>query len=448
MNCKLPPALIVGGDLGSLSIARSLGGTGIPVYAINHPQAEVRHSRFCQWIDLPESTGLGTETWAAYLLGRESDHLRGAVLLAASDEAIELIAEHRQSLSEKFMLDLSNPTAQLCMLDKLCTYRAAQAAGVPTPKFWVADTREQIEQLEHELVFPLILKPILGHTFSRKFTGSYSVTYNLDELLNAFDSLCCAGIRTFLVEMIPGPDDKLCSYYTYLDENGDNLINFTKRIIRRYPMNMGGSTYHITDYVPDIQELALALFRQVGLRGVANVEFKMDERDGTLKLIECNARFTAADCLLVASGLNLPFFVYNRLTGHKQAVPSGYRVGMRLWKPVGDFAAYRQLSKMGLLTFGAWIRSIMHRQIFPVFRWNDPLPAIYGSIGLIRYAWSRLRLSKAGRKDSATPLHVSRLPQSSTSLSTVCATSDLHAQIEPKIECHGNERLAGYPDGQ
>ncbi len=397
MNSKLPPALIVGGDHGCLSIARSLGAAGIPVYAINHPQSEVRYSRFCKWIDLPQSNAVGTEAWATYLLGCESDPLRGAVLLAASDEAIELIAEHRQSLSEKFTLDLSNPDAQLCMLDKLCTYRAAQAAGVPT--------------------------------------RHYTVACNLDELLRAFDTVCDAGIPTFLVEMIPGPDDRLCSYYTYLDENGNNLIDFTKRVIRRYPMNMGGSTYHMTDDVLDIRELALALFRLVGLRGVANAEFKMDVRDGKLKLIECNARFTAADCLLVASGLNLPLFVYDRLTGRPHAPsPSSYRTGMRLWKPVGDFAAYRQLNKMGSLTFRAWIRSIMHRQIFPVFRWNDPLPAILGNARLFRYAWSRLRSSTPSRKVGPAPSYMSRLPQSSTLPSDTMIRSDLPAQIEPAIE--------------
>ena len=427
MNSKLPPVLIVGGDHGSLSIARSLGAASIPVYAINHPQAEVRYSRFCKWIDLRDGNAVGTEAWAAYLLGRESDHLRGAVLLAASDEAIELIAEHREALSERFALDLSNPKAQLCMLDKLSTYRAAQAAGVATPKFWVADTREQVENLEHELVFPLILKPILGHKFSRKFTGPYTVAYNFNELLGAFDAACCADIRTFLVEMVPGPDDRLCSYYTYLDENGNNLIDFTKRVIRRYPMNMGGSTYHITDYVPGIREPALTLFRQVGLRGVANVEFKLDERDGELKLIECNARFTAADCLLVASGLNLPLLVYKRLTGRAQATSSSYRMGVRLWKPVGDFAAYRQLHECGLLTFRAWIRSIMHWQIFPVFRWSDPLPAIIGGARLIRYAWSRLRLSMVSRKDAAL------LQRRLTPSSNLPAPTIIRSEFAPEI---------------
>jgi predicted ATP-grasp superfamily ATP-dependent carboligase len=230
--------------------------------------------------------------------------------------------------------------------------------------------------------------------------------------------------------MIPGPDDKLCSYYTYLDEKGNNLIDFTKRVIRRYPMNMGGSTYHVTDHVPDIQPLALALFRLIDLRGVANVEFKLDVRDGKLKLIECNARFTAADCLLVASGLNLPLFVYNRLIGREHPAPSSYRIGMRLWKPVGDFAAYRQLSKMGLLTFGTWVRSILHPQIFPIFRWNDPLPAIISSARLIRYGASRLMLSKPGRRNPG-PLPLSRLPQPSPSLSATRVTSDLHTRTEP-----------------
>ena len=241
----------------------------------------------------------------------------------------------------------------------------------------------------------------------------------------------CAGIRIFLVELIPGPDDKLCSYYTYLDEDGKNLINFTKRVIRRYPVNMGGSTYHITDNVPGVQELALALFRQVGLRGVANVEFKLDERDGQLKLIECNARFTAADCLLVESGLNLPLFVFNRLTGRPHDAPSSYRMGVRLWKPVGDFLAYRQLSRMGSLTFRAWGSSILRRQIFPVFRWNDPLPAMINGIRLVRYAWSRFGLSKLVRRSGTAPFQVARLRRVSPSLSASRVAGDILTDVEP-----------------
>jgi len=389
-----PPAIVLGGGVNALSIVRSLGRAGILSYAISNPQAEVKYSRYCKWIDIPKTRGTIPESWAAYLLGHESNHLRGAVLLAASDEAIELIAEHRQALSEKFRLDLSNPKAQLCMLNKLCTYEAAQRAGVPTPRFWVADKREQIEKLKDQLSFPLILKPF----FSHQLKTTFKVAQTFEELLDAFDATCLAGIRTFLVEMIPGCDDKLCSYYTYLDENGNNLFDYTKRMIRRFPLTLGRGVYHVTDHVPGVQELSMKLLREVGLLGIANVEFKLDERDGQLKLIECNARFTGADCLLTASGLNLSLFVYNRLTGYPQPTPTNFRLGMRLWYPLRDFLAYRQLNRMGLLRFYQWVRSILHPQVFPFFRWDDPLPSIIMpfafSVRRIRARFARAKLRR------------------------------------------------------
>ena len=391
----IPPVIIAGGDSNALSIAWSLGRAGVEIYAINAPEALVKYSRFCKWIEIARGSGTVQEDLTAYLLGSESEHLRGSVLLAASDVVIELIATHRQQLSKKFRLDLSNPAAQLGMLNKLCTYRAARAVGVPTPKFWVADTREQIGNLKDDLVFPLILKPILSHEFKDKFNGAPFVqARRFDELLDAFDAVSNAGIETFLVEVIPGPDDKLCSYYTYLDESGQNLFDYTKRIIRRFPVNMGAGVYHITDNVADIKELSLKLFRHVGLRGIANAEFKLDERDNQLKLIECNARFTAADCLLTASGLNLSLFVYNRLTGRPQQVPETYRLGLRLWHPLRDYMAYRQLNKMGLLTFRHWVRSVLHPQIFPIFRWYDPLPAIINVVWRARRLFGRIRIPR------------------------------------------------------
>jgi D-aspartate ligase len=395
-----PPTIVLGGSANALSIVRSLGRAGIPSYAINYPQAEVKYSRFCKWIDIPKTPGTIPESWAAYLLGHESNHLRGAVLLAASDDAIELIAEHRQALSEKFRLDLSNPKAQLCMLNKLCTYEAAQKAGVPTPEFWVTDRREQIEKLKEKLSFPLILKPF----FSHQLKATFNVAQTFEELLDAFDATCRCGIRTFLVEMIPGCDDKLCSYYTYLDEHGNNLFDYTKRIIRRFPLTVGRGVYHVTDHVPDVKELSMKLFREVGLLGIANAEFKLDERDGQLKLIECNARFTAADCLLTASGLHLSLFVYDRLTGHPQPTPTSFRLGTRLWYPLKDFLAYRQLNRMGVLRFYQWVRSILHPQIFPFFRWDDPLPSIIRPFAFsIRRIRARVARAKLRRFATGVP---------------------------------------------
>ena len=92
------------------------------------------------------------------------------MLLSCSDEGIELLAARRDELAERHLLDDSDPAAQVKMLNKLSTYRGAAEAGVPTPKFWVAESRAALEKLREQLLFPLIVKPRLP-TFSRAGRG-------------------------------------------------------------------------------------------------------------------------------------------------------------------------------------------------------------------------------------------------------------------------------------
>jgi predicted ATP-grasp superfamily ATP-dependent carboligase len=389
----LPPAIILGGGANALSVARSLGRLGAEVYAINEDLAFVRYSRYCRWLEV---RGDAPESWARFLVGPESDRFRGAVLLACSDDGIELIARHRDELSAKFLLDESNPAAQLCMLNKCRTYQAALAAGVPTPRFWMAETREQVMALRDSLVFPLIVKPHFTYVFEQRSGKKFMVADDFDQLLRAHEALDAAGIDTLLVEWIPGPDDLLCSYYTYLDGGETPLFHFTKRVIRRSPAGMGNACYHVTDWNPEVRDLALRLFRWVGLLGLANAEFKRDERDGQLKLIECNARFTAANCLVARSGFDLAAFVYNRLVGRPQPSLEAYARGMRLWDPVRDFEAFLELKGQGRLTARQWIASLLHRQTFPYFRWSDPLPSLVRATKPLRQLLSR------GRRPSGT----------------------------------------------
>jgi predicted ATP-grasp superfamily ATP-dependent carboligase len=363
----------------------------------------VRYSRYCRWLEVP---GDAPDSWARFLLGPESDWLRGGVLLACSDDAIAIIARHRPDLSAKFRLEEANPAAQLDMLDKLRTYQAARAAGVPTPRFWAARTREQVVALREALVFPLIVKPHFTYLFERRSGKKFVVAADFDQLLHAHEALGAAGIETLLVEWIPGPDDRLCSYYTYLDEESSPLFHFTKRVLRRFPAGMGNACYHVTDWNPEVRDLALRLFRWVGLRGLANAEFKRDERDGQLKLIECNARFTAANCLVARSGFDLAAFVYNRLVGRPQPSLDTYALELRLWDPVRDFQAFLELRRQGRLTLRQWIASVLHCQTFPYLDGRDPLPALARALRPAGKLLSRRVLARAGNglaADRASP---------------------------------------------
>jgi predicted ATP-grasp superfamily ATP-dependent carboligase len=380
--------VILGGEANALSVARNLGRRGITVFILGDGGSCVKSSRFCRWIR-PASVGGVEESWASWLLAATSDHLRGAVVLSCSDAGIRVIARHREALQERFRLDDSDPQAQIAMLDKVTTYQHAVEAGVDTPKFWTVESREQVLALTDQLIFPLIVKPRLSHVFEARFNRKYIFAANFQDVLEAIDVTSAAGVDVLLMEWIPGPDSRLCSYFTYIAEDGAPLFHFTKRIIRRFPTGMGAACYHITDWIPELVEPSLKLFRHVGLRGLANIEFKHDERDGAYKIIECNARFVASNALVASSGFDLAAFVYNRLTGRAQPPLEKFQIGRRMWDPGRDWSAFRELQGLGEITFAQWLKSVAHRQTFPWFAWSDPMPALTRTLAPIRRKLSR-----------------------------------------------------------
>ncbi len=369
-----PPVIVIGGGANALSIARSLGRAGIQVWALNYKSSTVRYSRFAHWLSL-EGKSQGKAAWGDFLLGSASDELQGAVLIPASDDALELLIEHHAKLKRKFRLDLFVPEAQASMLNKLETYQAATRVGVPTPKFWLVDSKSAVMRLRNELVFPLLVKPLYSHHFVAAFGVKFLVAETIEQLEEAWEKID-EDHEVMLVEKIPGPDSQLCSYYTYIDENGNHLFRFTKRIIRRFPPEMGVACRHVTDHIPELVEPATKLFAEAGLRGLANVEFKQDPRDGVLKLIECNARITAANILLDRCGYDLALLLYRRAVQGEVPQFGDYADQVYLWNPIDDVRAFIQLRSRGELGFWDWMQSISKTRVtFPVFQWSDPLPA-------------------------------------------------------------------------
>lgn len=374
----LPAVILVGGEANALSVARELGRQGVPVFGLSTEATCVQHSRYCRWLPLPAGEpGGAQDRLLRFLLSESAEHLRGSVVIACSDAGLKLLAEHREALLSHYRLDLAHPPAQLAMLDKLRTYELARTGGVPTPLFWAVSTREDVLNLRSELVFPLMVKPRISHVFEQRFGRKHVIVETFNELIACFDSAADAGMDVLLVEVIPGGDDLLASYFTYVDEGGEALCHFTKRVIRRYPVGMGAACYHITGSVPEIVGPALRLLATAGVRGLANVEFKYDTRDNQHKLIECNARFVASNALVAKAGLRLATFVYKRALGKNPPLvvtPSGRP--QRLWDPLRDFAAFLQLRRAGQITFWQWLVSIAHRQHFPYFALFDPAPTL------------------------------------------------------------------------
>lgn len=340
------------------------------------------HSRFITPIVFPHDGDYQElcDRWRDYLLGPESDWLEGSVLLATGDAGILIINTHANALKQKFILDVAEPEAQLKMLYKHTTYEEAVKAGVPTPNFWIVRSEEELNRHRDDFTYRVIIKPLLSHQFENKYNAKHFRAENGHEVDEAFGKVLRDGIEVIVVERIPGRDDQLCSYYTYIDERGEPQFHYTKRMVRRFPAGMGmGVCQQTAKDLPEVQELSLKLFNSTGVKGLLNTEYIRDRRDGKLKLIECNGRFTGVNRLLIESGLNINLHVYNRLTGGPPVPLDDYRDGPMFWDPTGDLSAYLERRKNGELTLFTWLRTLKLPIVLPVFQWDDPVPSLIDS---------------------------------------------------------------------
>lgn len=362
-------------------MARNLTRHNISVVAVNYSTAPIRFSRCARYIHLEGAES--PKTWERFLLGNESDYLRGAVILACGDEAISIIVDNYAALSRKFLLEEGDPSIRRDLIDKVRMYRRAQQAGIPTVGFWQPDSREELEDILPELRFPLVMKPVYSPQ-SRVLKSKATRIANRRELICYWNQASRLQVKVVLMEYIPGGDERLCSYHAYIDQDGNPLVHLTKRQPRRYPPHSGCQTYSYITWVPEAAELGLKFLRHMGFVGLAHMEFKWDERDGMLKIIEVNPRFSGSDCLIAESGINLALISYNRITHRPQPPIAEYRDGLVLCRPIEDALTAWHLIKHGELRLRDWVSQLLRINKLPFFEWNDPLPAAFL---LARRAW-------------------------------------------------------------
>lgn len=386
------PVLILGGKENALSIVRRLGAIGIDVSASGPADCWAIYSHHCKKrYKIPRKQDSGA-FWAELLLGASRQVAPGHIILPCSDDAIEFLAHHETELRQHYLFDGASSEQRLALLDKQKTLDMARAAGITTPNSWPISDAGDLKSVRENAQFPLIVKPLntarFAKVFGRKF---FTIDKSFDDLEAKVELARGRGFEVTVMEMIPGPDALLSSYYTYIDDNGDSLFHFTKRVLRRYPVNSGGATYHTTDWLPETAAEGLKFFKETGFRGLGNIEFKRDLRDGRLKVIEVNARFTAAQELAVRSGAPIDLVVYCHLTGQPAPSFTTFQHDVRYWYPMKDFLAFLQLRKRGELTFADWRNSLAPKQhVSPLHNADDLVP-LFGaaSAWLAKAVWGR-----------------------------------------------------------
>lgn len=386
-----PPAVVIGGVVGALSVTRALARKGIEVHVLSPVMhSPIPRSRFPAACVQFQNKHTIQDDWLAWLVEKGPE---GAALLPCDDDSLELIVRNRAPLVELGYRPFeADDEAALATLDKARIYDLAAEAGVAAPiSIRLQDTAD-FEEAVSRMLFPCALKPLHSHLFARYYTVKAVVVQDAEDLRRTWEPMRELGLEVIATEIVNPASEECVGYMTYLDEEGEPLFHFTKAKVRQYPIRFGLGSYHVTRWMPDVADAGLRFFQGVGVRGLAYVEFKRAV-DGTPKVVDVNHRFLDSTEVVRRSGIDIAQLAYDRVTGRPTDVPESFRDDVRLWFAVEDTRAFLDRRREGGLGLAEWAGSLVGRQHFPIFAWDDPLPSLANA------AWFVQRFTRrAGRR--------------------------------------------------
>ncbi|MFD2126421.1 carboxylate--amine ligase [Paenibacillus xanthanilyticus] len=374
------PALVTDALLRkSLAVVRTLGAKGIPVYAADSTRfTPAGFSAYCAGRLLSPHPVERPDDYAAWLL-ETAARMPGLVLLPMDEATVGITIGHRERLADaaRFLQPDAEPFRRAA--DKYETVLAARELGMETPLTWLPGGEEELAAIAATEAFPLVVKP-------RHSSGSRGIRFvhNAEALGTAYREAAAGGLPPMIQQYIP-PGERLDAALL-LDAEGGVIASFVQREIRHYPADIGPSTVQESIAMPELAEQAAVLLRKLGWRGIAEVEWMRDPRDGRLKLMEINPRYWNSLHLAIQSGVDFPHLHYRLSLGERVEPVTSYRIGQvtRNLLP-GDL--------LRAMSTGRW------RELDPpllgkggrpveddILSWRDPMAAAGFGLACARYA--------------------------------------------------------------
>src|SRR3989441_7091985 len=368
-------ALVIGGSIRGLSIARSLGRHGVPVWVTAARGDRLATlSRYTRRT-LPWITG-SPEEQVGYLLRQARDHpLDGWALFPTVGRSAALLSRFRRELATRFRVTTPDWDVLRWAYDKRLTYRLAAQKSV-APRWPLCPASEaDLEAVDGP--FPVILKPAVKANANRFTADKAWPAESRDRLLARYrEARTLVPPDLILVqEMIPGGGEAQFSF-TALCSDGRTVASLTARRTRQYPIDFGhGSSFVETVEVPEIEEPARRILAAIDYAGLVELEFKYDRRDRRYKLLDFNPRVWTWVPLCDRAGVDYPYLLWRMMLGDRVSAVRG-RPGGRWVRMITDVPAALQEILRGRLGVAAYLRSLLSLLEFALSAADDPWPGL------------------------------------------------------------------------
>lgn len=301
----------------------------------------------------------------------------GTVLVPCADAWVRAIGGLPAEVRARYPASVASLAAVNVLVDKARFALALQQLGLPHPQTHAMGSEADLINVSHAARQHWFLKPADSQRFFARFGIKAFLVHSREDAAARLRECAAAGLGMVLQEYIPGLPSNHYFIDGFVDRAGVTRARFARRRLRMFPVDFGNSTAMVSVPISEVEDACRTLdvlFRHLGYRGIFSAEFKRDDRDGRMKLLEVNSRVWWYVEFAARCGVNV--CAQCILDALERSVPAidSYQIGRRCVFPYYDYSAIqveRGARPMGLLGAAlSWVGACQ-----PVFRWADPWPA-------------------------------------------------------------------------
>jgi predicted ATP-grasp superfamily ATP-dependent carboligase len=363
-------------DANGLGVTRSLGRQGIPIMGMDfNPRNQGLHSKFVRPLICPDPIK-DPDGVLEVMIGSGRELGDKGVVFACSDLFMLFLSRNRSELSHYF--DFMIPSERIVegMVNKRLQYDEAIRLGIPTPELYFPRTLEEVREVAKGLTYPAFIKPYYSHLWQLKFGNKGFIIRGEADMLRRFELISKTDLEWMVQSIVGVPGKDLFQACAYRGRNDLMSPVFTWEKTRQVPPNFGVGSFCTARHNPQVAELGTRFFKGLDYHGIGAVEFKLDPRDGTWRLIELNTRTWLQNIHAAHAGLNLSYLAYLDICQEPLVIGGDFRDNVRLWDAMGDLESFWTLRKRGDLSFYAWVRSWAGSECYANFAFDDIAPAL------------------------------------------------------------------------